>query len=446
MDVEGPLPRSPALDATEIDRSHGRPRRDHLITLATAFATQGILVVSGVLLARALGPEYRGFYALLLLWPVIVYQVAALAVPAALALWISREPSQVAALIRDAVPIAVIQAALATAFLYAFLHFFLMRKPPDVVSAGMATLVSVPAFLVVEYLCAIFQGYRTFGTYGVIRVTPVMFSLLAAYSTFRFRIGFPETVAIAVLGPWVASFVGILQVIRFGLHTGAPQGPRLHQGRLMLTFGMRAFLGSVYPVENFRLDQAAVGVVGTAVDAGFYSVAIAFVNLPRLVADGMARAYYPAIAASSSGTVWRNVRSATFYGSAAVTLVVAPVMATVGWLIPLLFGRAYIASVTIAYLLLLASLVAGIRRSLSEAVRAAGFPMFGTIAEVANWVAMIVAGLFLLRTTAVTVAIPLTVLAGVISALSVLVTLSWHQARLAKAEPATAPAPSRMRP
>ena len=49
--------------------SGSRVRRATLGTVLTAFTGQAVLVVSGVIVARMLGPENRGYLALLVLVP-----------------------------------------------------------------------------------------------------------------------------------------------------------------------------------------------------------------------------------------------------------------------------------------------------------------------------------------------------------------------------------------
>src|SRR5437867_2955368 len=82
---------------------------------AAGIVIQGSLLVSGVLLARALGPEQRGFFATFVLWPQIIYQFGGLGLPGAIAYAISVRPGAAHATCRLAFPTAVVQAVALTA-------------------------------------------------------------------------------------------------------------------------------------------------------------------------------------------------------------------------------------------------------------------------------------------------------------------------------------------
>ena len=59
--------------------------------VGTAFALQGILVFSGVVLARALGPEGRGYFALLALIPSVICQIGGLGLGLGLSYYVSKK-------------------------------------------------------------------------------------------------------------------------------------------------------------------------------------------------------------------------------------------------------------------------------------------------------------------------------------------------------------------
>ena len=68
-------------------------RRDAALAIATGFAIQAVLVVTGPLLARMLGPDGRGYLAALILWPLVITQLGNLGIPSALTYSIARDSS-----------------------------------------------------------------------------------------------------------------------------------------------------------------------------------------------------------------------------------------------------------------------------------------------------------------------------------------------------------------
>ena len=70
----------------------GRLKRDAALAVATGFAVQSVLVVTGPLLARMLGPSGRGYLAALILWPLVITQLGNLGIPSALTYSVARDP------------------------------------------------------------------------------------------------------------------------------------------------------------------------------------------------------------------------------------------------------------------------------------------------------------------------------------------------------------------
>ena len=102
--------------ATE-EEAHGsasRLRRDAALAVATGFAVQSVLVVTGPLLARMLGPSGRGYLAALILWPLVITQLGNLGIPSALTYSVARDPSTSKGLARLGLSFALPQALILT--------------------------------------------------------------------------------------------------------------------------------------------------------------------------------------------------------------------------------------------------------------------------------------------------------------------------------------------
>ena len=89
-------PASLRLPASSEQADRGSPEglgRDAALAVATGFAIQAVLVVTGPLLARMLGPDGRGYLAALILWPIVITQLGNLGIPSALTYSIARDSS-----------------------------------------------------------------------------------------------------------------------------------------------------------------------------------------------------------------------------------------------------------------------------------------------------------------------------------------------------------------
>jgi O-antigen/teichoic acid export membrane protein len=351
-----------------------------VVTVATGVASQGALVVSGVVAARLLGPQDRGHFALLTLLPVVIAIVATAGVPLAVTLQVARDPQVTRPLMRSIRGLAGLQmAALLTLHAVAVLALF--GGEGRLLVAGALTLAAGPAVVVQSYSLALLQGLQAFRPFNFWRVA----------SPFCYAAG---AVVVAVAGgnltllvvAWlVAAWAPTTGTVRAALRATRALGREHDQvpsRRTLLGFGARGLLGSQSPLETFRPDQLVVGLALPAVDLGFYVAALAFTSLPRLVAQSVGMVVYPRVAARRSAPEqWRAVATASIRTAALVTLIALPLIVFMRPLVLLFFGDDFGAAVPLARVLLLASVAQGARRILSEGARGAGAPGAGSVAE-----------------------------------------------------------------
>jgi O-antigen/teichoic acid export membrane protein len=355
-------------------------------TVGAGLGVQLMLLVSGVLAARALGVEDRGYLALMVLFPSVLAQLGSLGAPLAITYSVAREPEQAGALARTALRLALAQAAGLVVVHAAVLTVVLRDDPRYVRDAAVFTLVAIPASLAQQYALAFLQGRKRFGTFNALRVLPPL--LYTATLVLLFVVGAGDLKYVTVA--WLASSVLVgctavgVAVDRIALSRagGAPAGP-------IVRFGGKALLGSASPVETFRLDQAIVGLALSPAALGMYVVAGAFTNLPRFVANSIGLVAYPQVAAEEPTRRWTSIWRYFFFGAAVCGAVVVLLEATLGWLLPLFFGSEFAEAVSIARIMLLGVLFLGARRVLTDAARGAGHVWEGTIAEVVAWIALV---------------------------------------------------------
>jgi O-antigen/teichoic acid export membrane protein len=353
--------------------------------------TQGALAVSGILLARTLGPENRGYIALLLLWPAILSQVGGLGLPFAAAYFVARDPGHAAALTRSLMVPAALQTAVLFVCQVGILTWFDAGKPQSVLLASLFTLIAVPAQLALDYGLAILQGQQRFVAFNLLRAAVPSLAALAAAFLFVSHTRHLPTVAWALmLAAALGGGAALLVAVRgLSLHrrsgTASPDD-LVPDRRQLLTFGIRGLLGSIYPVETFRVDQAVVGLLLSPAALGIYVVALAFTNLPRFIAQSVGMVAYPHIAGaadrqSARRSMWRLFGLVVGLSIGVVILLEA----AVGFLVPLFFGSAFSNAVVPARIMLVGVVFLAGRRLLTEALKGTGFPIAGTVSEIASW-------------------------------------------------------------
>ena len=376
-------------------RLRSKAGRSLVGTLATSGGLQLIVIVSGVLVARSLGPEDRGYLALLIVISTVCAIAGTLGLPAAVTYFIAREPSQARQIASSLAWVGTAQLAAVFVVQAAALAAVVHSDPQRVQLAAAISLLLPPGILALSFGLAILQGQRRFTAYNILRIAPTTAYVAGVVVVFVLN----ATSVVLFMALWAAvNLIGGVIALAFavrGLTKDAEEDAAPSRSQ-MLRFGLKAFLGSLSPVDVVRLDQAVVGLFLTPVALGLYVVAQALANLPRVVATSIGFVAYPHVAAESDRDAARRAMWRFFFlGIVLSGLVVVVLELIAGELISLFFGDDFTEATAIAQILLLASLFMAGRRVLTDGINGIGHPGFGTVAEVTSWI-LLVPGLAIL--------------------------------------------------
>jgi O-antigen/teichoic acid export membrane protein len=354
-------------------------------TVGAGLTLQLAVLVSGVVAARILGVEDRGYLALLALFPAIMAQFGALGVPLAVTYFVSKAPGEARLVVRTAARIAVGQAAVLLVMHVLLLWIVLADHATHVRTAALFTLASVPAALAQHYGLAVLQGQGRLRVFNVLRLlAPAAYSVTIV-ALLLVGAGSLPRVTLA----WVAANAAVAAAILATAARGLPAAGRGRtDARPLIRFGSRSLLGYASPIDSFRVDQAVVGLLLSPAALGVYVVALAFTNLPRFVAQSIGLVAYPAVARERPGqrenAVWRFVLLTALVAAA----IVGALELLAGRLVPLFFGADFDGAITVARILLIGAFFLSVRRVLTDAARGAGRTAAGSAAEVVSWLGL----------------------------------------------------------
>ena len=414
-------------------------------SLLTGVAGQAALLVSGVLVARILGVEDRGYLALLMLTHVAISQLGGLGLPISASYFVAREPARARAIAHSLAGVYLSQAVCIVGVHFVALSL-LTRDYPDMVwTAGLITLIGGPASLAYQYGIGFLQGQQRFRPFNVLRlVSPGVYSLGIV---LIFVVGPHNLVFAAVVYTFAVMLAGTvtLTIALVGLR---PNETATSPSRgEMVRFGLRGLLGSAAASgETFRLDQAVVGLFLSPAALGLYVVALAFTNLPRFLGQSVGMVAYPRVAASPDAIAARRAtwRFVALTGVMSL-LVVGALEISAGWLVPFFFGEEFLPAVPLARIMLIAAVLWSLRITLADAVRGAGLPALGSAAELASVITLPLALAILLPLGGL-VGVPIAMVLSAVASAATLVTgfvavsreptfgLRWIRARVLTTE------------
>ncbi len=344
------------------------------------------LLVSGVVLARTLGPANRGNMALLILVSAIAWQLGGLGIPYALTYASARAPGAAQRSLASVWRPIALQAILAATAAALALGLLTIGRPSYVRVGATITLVAIAATVYERCGLGVLQGLRRFVSFNLLRIAPnTIFAIVVAILWLSDNRDFlPYAVAWSICQAVVAPFA-LWFAHRAATTAETDASPPL-SGRQLRRFGRRSLFGGDPPVETYRIDQGAVAIFLAPAALGYYVAALAFTNLPRFVAQSFALLATPVVAGRPTHreavqTMWRFFWLAVpAYTSLLVVLWLGAPL-----LIEFFFGPAFARSAGVARILMVASGLYCARRVLSDSARGAGYPAVGSIAEIASF-------------------------------------------------------------
>lgn len=388
------------MDKIITEKIYKRNKSLSLLQATTQSITAGVggqllLLISGPLVARILGVEGRGYLAALYVWPGMLAALGTLGIPVACSYFLNSEPGQTTRILGAVYRMAIGQAVILTAILGAFLYWWGRGKPEEVQFAMYPTLLIIPAGLAQEYALAVLQGKQRYSVFNAMRLLPALLYAICVVILFLLH----ENRLFVVVSLWVSTFLlaGVTTTVVALRQTQIDWDIKSDLRRRIRKFGLHGHLGAIAPVDSLRLDQLAASIFLAPAALGIYVVGYAFTNLPRFISQSAGMVAYPAIAqrqgfAEKGRLVWRY-----FWGVTLINCAISAILiVSMPFLVTLFFGKEFLASVSIAQILLVGTTFAASRRILVEGLRGHGYPQVSSLAEVSMYPWLLTGGAFLM--------------------------------------------------
>lgn len=391
----------------------------------TILVIQAALVVTGPLIARMLGAEDRGRFALVILVPSVLSQLGVLGLPRAMTYHLATGFDE--GFIRSQVAKREIWLSAALPFISLLGVFLLVRETNrSVVVSAVIASASIPFHVMLQHSLAVLLGRQQYFAHNVLITVPV---ILYAVFIAVFYIVKIDTLTGAVLA-WVLGFAIGGSVSGWFVRNVPPRtGGTPIPYEEVASYGRKGLLGTSSPVEQFRVDQGIAGVVLTNVQLGYYSVGLAFSNMPRFLGLGVGLLALPQVAeAQQQGVAQGAARRYVLWSALLCGLAAAGLCAVTPWILPLAFGEEFRPAIGVTQWLIVAGAVFGARRTLVEAAGGMGNPGLASTVEIVAVVILVPAVLVFAQLFGTTGA-------GIGLFISAVVSLAFGLSRLGRSEP-----------
>lgn len=311
--------------------------------LGTRVIWSGMGIVSGVILARWLGPYDRGILALVLLIPSTILTLTKLGVSQATVYYINRREASVDRVASNSVILALGLGALSSVVVWALRNNVLAALLKDVPMWALAVaLIRVPLLLLDNYLFSVLQATGQFGVYNTRLLISEAFRLvLVAIFVMGFNLGLPAAVVSYTLVSVVNMgwlMYSMSRTVNFHFYFDRTLLSN------MLSFGVRSYVQVVTAHLLLRVDVYMVQMFLGPAQTAFYALALHFTELVLEVPQAIGLVLYPRLAALPEEEIHR-LSAQTCRRTLMITAPAAFALAVLGpHIITLWYGHAYSAA------------------------------------------------------------------------------------------------------
>ncbi|HEY5095017.1 MAG TPA: polysaccharide biosynthesis C-terminal domain-containing protein [Candidatus Eremiobacteraceae bacterium] len=307
--------------------------RDSIRTLAFSIGQSGFAVLTGIAIAKALGPTGKGEYASLQL-----LQAAAAGVTGNLGMAITYELTRQQKKLSDLVkPLSLMLAALSV-IEWAAIGVWVWLKGPD--PAPLLFAAAVPALILLSWQGPIFLGLGWIKSLNVQSLYFAAGTFAAAVITlYVFRLGTVPAMWGWVVCVWAIAISILVRTHRESRGTQTDSTGSIMRG--LLSFGLRASAGGIFGFINNKIDSVAILTwLGTA-GFGVYSVAVAAGEVLFKVSRSVAQAATQRVAAAERDVAARTVAKSNRASFAIIVVVSTVAFIAAPLAVDVLFGVSF---------------------------------------------------------------------------------------------------------
>jgi O-antigen/teichoic acid export membrane protein len=340
---------------------------------------QLLTIVTGIVLARSLGPGGRGELAALVLWPAVIAAVGALGVPDAVTFQTARAAAPVGTIAGTTLAVAVVQSAVLVGIGAAIVPF-VFSGYGNAMPLAYASLSFIPLNLVTLCAMGVLNGLGRTRAYQALRVAVVL-NIATAFVVFSIvgTLSVGRALFVQLGSNLIVAVAATTLVLR---ERDVPLRVDLDVARRIVSFGLRTHLHGVSTLLNERLDQLMISLLLAPASLGLYVIAVTLTSATSLVGSSVAFVALPEVAQlrerdQQLAATRRYLRITV----ALAVLVTVPLVVLAPRLIELFFGSAFAPVGNVCRILLAAGVLLSVSRALAALLTALNRPLDAGLAE-----------------------------------------------------------------
>jgi len=344
------------------------------ITFSSRFFTAVFTFLSTIIIVRAFGPIGKGIFTMVAFFPALALNFGHLGLGNANTYLIAQDKEKTKKSFYNSFWGGFIICWFFIIIFTLAYRFF----PQEILGKGdigtryfLFSLITIPFILWENFYQGIFVGRQEFK----------FFNLISLFSKILLFIGL--VILVLVLKPdmrfsvfyylFLMVFPAIIYSIYFLIHYGFPFEFDKQIFLRTINFGIRSYLACLLAFLVLRSDIYLVNIFRGLADVGLYSVAVGFADGILLIVSSVTLVLFPKITANQDQSLETTLKASRAISFVIGTIVIISFIFA-RWLIPLLFGINFIASLPVFYILLPAIYFWSISSILLQFLASKGIP------------------------------------------------------------------------
>jgi O-antigen/teichoic acid export membrane protein len=311
-------------------------------TFATRLLLIGISLITSVMVARILGPDGRGLYALATTIAAIGVQFGNLGLHASNTYFVAKDRKLLPTLVGNTLAVSFGFGGLGATLAWAMFSLLPNLAPVHGLILVLA-LVWIPFGLAYMLLQNLLLGIHEISAYNRIELSTNSFTTLLIGLVFIIKVVTVETVFSAALIGVIISFIWALwQLKKYFYH---PPLPSLELFKDNIRYGLKAYTASFLAFMVLKVDLLMINYYCGAEQAGLYSIAVALGNMIYLLPTVVGSILFPKLCAITDGREkLKFVKTVSLSMSCIMLPCIGGAFMMANLSITILFGKAYAAA------------------------------------------------------------------------------------------------------
>jgi O-antigen/teichoic acid export membrane protein len=326
-----------------------------VLAMLRSAGTQALIVamnmLTGIITARLLGPEGRGIYAAVTLWPPLFGMLATAGLGSAVIFRLRRQPE-------SAGPVAAAALALGLGYALVMIIVGALLLPWFMAQYSATTLLFAQACLVIVAFNATqivmkqtFAGLGQYWNCNLTHLLPQLFHLLVLLGVIAMTAMTPTYAVLALFG---SSALAVLAMLPRFVRSARPRWVQFRsEARALSSYSMRAAPTGLVSALLLFSDRLVLIPLLPARELGFYAVAFSFSRVVQFVQPALQSIFLSHMAAQE-GAAARRIHDAASRVLIACLAAGCVLLWLVGeWLLAFAYGAEFAAAIWIFRILIL---------------------------------------------------------------------------------------------